>query len=427
MLSAKNKFQSILTNILKKFISLETILMFSSQIIVLIVGFLSTKIITGIGPAEYGIYSLILSISGFLAIVLFGPIEQTFIKYFKDTQKEEQAAYIIFFIKMFLSFVPVCLIISVVFSRYLNQSMASVGIVTMMGFIILSLFSGTSVSFLYLLQKRTIASVSLIIERVVIIIGLFVFAWYKLLNSINDVLIVFVFGLFIAFVFRVVALIRDMGLSPKSILKKNNTRINPKQYFSFAMPLLIWGLFGWFQGNIERWFIENSFNASVLGFYFLLYTVANITNTLPYTLLTQYFMPSIYNKSAENSFKKFKQYESLLAITYFGVFLVNLLLGEIIIELISDSRYLSYAGYLPLLSLGLSFFYLGQAFCQRGLALGKSNIYLFPKISGGVLSIIMSYLCILNLGFSGAVISVLVVNAYYLVSVYAQNRRMNLK
>ncbi|MGE5795674.1 MAG: hypothetical protein ACM34N_02755 [Ignavibacteria bacterium] len=72
------------------------------QIVILVLSFFTVKIISRIGTGEYGIYSLIITLSFLLSAVYYGPIQQGFTRFFYIYAEKNQTPL---FTKMMIRFI----------------------------------------------------------------------------------------------------------------------------------------------------------------------------------------------------------------------------------------------------------------------------------------------------------------------------------
>jgi len=158
--------------------------------------------------------------------------------------------------------------------------------------------------------------------------------------------------------------------------------------------------------------------------------LTNAFIALPANLTNDLFLPLVFkNFSAEDGDKKRGEFYInlgflvVLGLTGFAVVLFHFA-GTFLITALGNATYTKYTDLLPWLALGSGFFYAGQALCSKGLAYNKPEIYLFPKLAAGILSIILYYVFIQFYEMPGIVSAVVITGFIYLVMVFITNRKI---
>ncbi|MFH1198233.1 MAG: hypothetical protein V1720_21195 [bacterium] len=415
----------------------ELLWYFGGQIIAVVLGFLTIKLLSFAGTTDYGIYALIFTISNFFGLTYIGPITQTFNRFFHNYEgKEGFRDFFTIIINLILAGVVVVLIISAVFAIFPWIDNFSPGIILLSGlFVITSKMSEFCNSLLNITRKRAINSIIINLERIMIIIML-----YFLYQS-RHFKLIYIFLIFnIAyFIFSSIRIYYFQKLIKENF--KQPVRTSGREYqklksglLSYLMPFIVWGVAGWMQLNGEKWIIAYKLTTSDVGIYAVMISIVNAFLSIPSTYLSEFFTPIIYKCFSDlnniQSVKTGKFYIRfniilILLLTLF-VSLFTYFFGSLLTELISTASFLQYSYLLPIFSLAIGLFNIGQSMTFYGLALNKPKIYIAPKILTGFLSVLFNILLISFLGFEGVAYSALLIGIVYILTTMYANSKLNL-
>ncbi len=403
------------------------------QIVILVLSFFTVKIISRIGTGEYGIYSLIITLSFLLSAVYYGPIQQGFTRFFYIYAEKNQAPL---FTKMMIRFIffstlgllAVVLPMALGIQSFFNKN-----------YLLLILFIGTFIAFsksseffnvsFNILRKRKENSVLQSLEKLAIIIMLLFLLFYKSLALLNILI-----GLsFVALIFSLLKYsffkkgIHDTAASSKTVKKEIFTAI-----ITYSTPFLVWGLSGWLQLNSEKWIIAKMLSTSDVGIYSVMVSLVAILIGIPNTLLNEFSLPIIFqqftnlneHEKTESGLNYIFILSWLVAALTVVSTIVTFFLGEYLILLISYKEYLIYYRLLPLLTFGTGLFLTAQTMINLGLALNNPKVYLIPKVSIGIISVVLNLILINYFGVKGAAYAVLTVGIIFFISISLINKKL---
>lgn len=418
------KLSRIKTDVLK---NSEFLWLILGQIVSIIFSVFIIKIITKMGTSDFGVYSLILTISALVSAIFVGPSEQGFVRYFFNfngvvSRKKFLNVIYLFFILTF----GIIIFISVLF--YLFKTMEEPNFLLTGIFIVFFSFSSFFASLFNLIRKRKFNTILILIEKIISTALLYSLKVYDTLN-ITNVLIVLTFSIIISLVIRISYFNSVLDYKIFRDLKLLNWReyIMYKKVFIFSIPLIIWGLSGWLQSSSDRWVIAHFSNLNTVGIYSLMMTLSSYLIATPIGVVGQYFQPIIFEQiNSVNFYKNSKTainnfIYSCVFLVIFGV-VFSLLFGKIILAFIAvDFTVFWY--FLPLFSLSIGLFQIAQSYTIFGMIHEMPKIYLIPKISIGIISLLLNIIGVYYLQIIGLTISMILTSCIYLLMVVMTNRK----
>jgi O-antigen/teichoic acid export membrane protein len=402
-------------------------------------GFISMKLLSTMGTAEFGKYSLIVTVAAFFSTIFYGPVEQSYLRFYYDYKDKGLASYFFgLFLKYLAGISLLIVILSLVilpFTSHFDFLKNYSEILMIACYVIFFNTSNTLNSLLNLLRKRKINTIIQFIERVLIILIIGLIYFFTNLNSIYAIISISM----AAIVSMSLKIFFLRKFTPgENILKnseiKNYRRQIIKTVLVFSAPFVIWGITGWLQSNSERWIIVNYLSASDVGIFSLMALIVNYFITIPVGMINQFCQPIIFEKYSINSNSKQKHtgqqvFTFAVLITLIIIILSSAILlefGKQIIVLLSNDKFASYWQGLILLCIGYGLFQLGQIYIIPGIIRNKPHKYLWVKVFTGILAVLLNILFIFRFGFWGILISIYIINLVYLVLVLVTNKKCDL-
>ncbi len=404
------------------------------QSINVILGFLIIKLISQIGPGQYGVYALVITIAAVLGL-FYGAFLQGFLRYYyhyEELNRREELIKLMFrFLGLtLLIFLLLTIMISiffpVYFTGYTTAFLLGAGL-----FVIASKLSEFFNSILNLIRKRKENALLQALERTLMIGVLLLFIWQHNLILLYILfafsIISFLLALTKIFVFR-----NNVPSTRKTMILPENQKEIVHTVMVYISPFLIWGAAGWFQMNGEKWIINGVLSVTDVGIYAIMMAVVNALVVIPNNIITEFSTPIIFKQFADMNNKE----SIMMGYTYIKINMVIILIiaitatvltffwGEEIIILISSRQYAVYWYVLPFLILGTGLFYTGQAQTLLGMGLSQPQKYLAPKIIIGVGSLGINYLFISGFGLKGMSYSILLIGLLYVLYITLVNRRI---
>jgi O-antigen/teichoic acid export membrane protein len=414
----------------------EMIWVLTGQVINLLFGFGLVKIISTLGTAVFGEYSLLMTVAALLGMIFYGPVTQGFLRYYYQYENESGAnRFVRLIYKILANFSLIILSLFVLLSFYMAYSGGwKIYTFILYGlFVILLKLTEFYNSFLNLLRKRKENSLLQAIEKVIIILLLLLLLFLNemtlpgALASYSTVMILFI--------------IIKITYLKKFLPVEENTSTDSfqpdrkKMYsnlFTYVLPFLIWGLTGWLQLNSEKWIMAELLSTKDVGIYAVMMSLISAFIIVPNTTISDFATPIIFRKfsnlsdngSVKEGIKNVFMSVILSVIILIFSVLITFFVGKYLILLISSSDFTTYYYLLPWLVTGAGMFYIGQTFCFLGMGLNKPKKYLFPKILVGILSPLLNYYFINFWGINGVAYSTLMIGLIYLVHISLINLSM---
>lgn len=404
------------------------------QSINVILGFLIIKLISKIGPEQYGVYALILTIAAVIGL-FYGSFLQGFLRYYyhyEALNRRDDIVRLMFgFIKLtLLIFISLSIIISILFPLFINNYSTAFFLGAGL-FVIASKLSEFFNSILNLIRRRKENALLQALERILMIAALLLFSFEHNLVLLY-ILFVFCCISFILIFIKISMFRKYIPVNKKKERLRGSQNDIIKTVMIYISPFLIWGIAGWFQLNGEKWIINGVLSVTDVGIYAIMMAIVNALVVIPNNIITEFATPIIFKQFADMNNK-----ENLIAgYAYIRINMLIILLitiiatlltffwGKEIIFLISSENYAVYWYILPVLVLGMGLFYTGQAQTLLGLGLSQPQKYITPKIIIGVGSLGINFFFVSILGIEGIAYSILLIGLLYVLYISLVNRRI---
>lgn len=405
----------------------------SGYVINFVMGFVIIKILSNLGPDDYGKYALIITIANFFSLSFFGPFTQAFNRFFYTyTENKAFQNFIQLVYRMFLYTASVIIILTIISVFFSNTFSLPASLVILTGlFIITFKINESTLSLLNIIRKRKLNSLLLILEKVLITISLAVLLFSRDLDLIKALIVFnifyFAFAVFKTLFFKknIPVKIENQTDYPKKHIKK--------EFYNYVYPFMVWGQTSWLQLNGEKWIIADMLSTSDVGIYAVMISLINALISIPGNYLSEFLTPIIFKNFSDLSDKESLDTGmnyikiNIMIVTALTLFItvITYFIGSNLIVLISNKSFAAYSYLLPLLSIGVGLFNIAQAMTILGLSFNKPKIYLAPKITIGLFSLASNILLVLWFGINGIAYSSILVGAgYILLTAHANKTKL---
>lgn len=404
------------------------------QTINLFLSFIIIKFISKIGPEQYGIYTLILTIAALLGL-FYGSFLQGFLRYYYHYENLNQRSHFVLlmyrFLKITILIFIIITIITSLLSPFQDEFYSSLFLLVSGLFIIISKVSEFFNSVLNLIRKRKENSLLQALEKILMIIVVIILLSKNNLELFNILLAFGCISLFLVFI----KIYTFRKYAPIKITETNQTDIQKKMIRTvliYISPFLIWAIAGWLQMNGEKWIINAILSVKEVGIYAIMIAIVNALVVIPNNIINEYAAPIVFKQFADidnkenvnTGYSYIKISTLLILIITLIATLLTFLWGDKIITLVSSKNYSTYWEVLPLLALGTGLFYTGQTQTLLGLGLSKPQKYIAPKLIIGIGSVGLNLLFISNFGFLGIAYTILVIGVIYVFYISLVNKRL---
>lgn len=407
------------------------------QIITLLLGIVSIKLTTSIGPEEFGFYTLTLSISGLLSLAFFGPLEQGFVRFFFDYAQESKrrsmfaTSLLCVLRNSSLVLIVLCIISGAVLSAYFQFELLFVVAAALM--IIGSLLSAPLNGMLNAMRLRKEVAIIQVAERVLVIMFLFFFVIRAYPNA-TMVMFAIAAGTSVSLLARLLIFRRHSHLgATRRFIDADELRTTKREIYKsvsvYSFPFLLWGAISWLQSNGERWVINGMLTNADVGRYGLAATLVANSAVLMFNVLTQFITPIIFSSFTNPTDARNNRGSALIRLYVLGtitifacIAIVFLVFGELITKLVSTRAFVVDGVLLCLLTVGAGLFYLGQTMTTVGMVLKRPQAYITAKMVTAVLSVGFYIAGCYWGGISGVAWAIVLINAVYFFMITLTNR-----
>jgi O-antigen/teichoic acid export membrane protein len=403
------------------------------QITTIIISFFLMKLLTKMGTSDFGKYSLAMSIITLFSSFLYGPIEQSIIRFFHESLNNgtsniliETYNYILLTIAFIIS------LFALLYNYLFNDILENIEIYVITFYLIFSLSSTSYNSIINLIRKRKLNALIQVIEKLSILILIYLTYVFNLL-SFKYILIIFsIITFFICvykffFINKFISNQKNTTFSAKSEINKFYISI-----YHYSLPFAIWGIAYWLQSNSEKWVIVNYLTSNQVGLYSLLIVIANYLISTPINLFNQFLQPILFSRIANKSNEQALDegllinnylYFFITLITIFAFFFTYIYESKIV-TFIANPSFIIHEKLLPYICLGLGLFNIAQVASNVGIILKLPNIYIWPKIICGFIALGLNIFFVQKLQLFGITISLILTSLIYIFLMLNANRKL---
>ena len=410
---------------------------FAGQAANVIFSFVIVKILSGMGPKEYGIYALVVTIAVFVGMSFFGPLAQGFLRfYYHYLERSLSNLFTNFVYRVLILSSLILLILTIIFfgiSSTLKFSEPSMFFLIAGIYIITAKLTEFFNSLLNLIRKRKENAILQGIEKLFTILFFLALMYFRILELVN----IFIVLAVVMLTFSVIKHIVFQNNLSKDETEEKSLSVSDKsdmkiKLFQYMAPFLIWGFSGWLQLNGEKWIINGLLSTYDVGIYAAMMALVNGLVIVPNNVISDFATPIIFKQYADmENYESVKVGFHYIRLNMLIIFLLTIfstlltwLWGKELIILISNKEFITYWYLLPLLCLGTGLFLTGQAQTVFGMALNKPKKYLMPKISTGIFAIFLNFIFIKYFGISGVAYTVLIIGILYVLFITFVNGRI---
>lgn len=359
-------------------------------------GLLVFKILTSkLSSSDFGIYALTLSFSAIIFTFPFTAIQHALTKYSSViSEKKAMNVYKTIFILDICFFVIYLFFSFVLFSINLI-TIDTVSYVLIVMYIVTEVLKINNYIFLNSLRKRKKYFFSVFFEFSIKLALLTIFT-----NSTNEVFTIFVVANILTIVFS----------KPDNLNLGIPNRIQllywSKMIYIFALPLAIWGIFGWMRDMSNRWIIEYYLTLNDVAVFAIMNTIVTIIPGVLQSFFGMYFMPILYKKEREykGAIRLFTN-KLLIFGTMFILILTVIIsfFADFIVLILSTQEYLRYSWMITPMFFAFAFFSLTMSATAEIFANNMTKLLLVPNIISGIVSVIAFIVLISMYGLIGSV------------------------
>ena len=386
-----------MNNLIKKFLSFSL-----GGYINIVIGLLTVPITTRLlSPEQYGVSSLITTVTSFMFVICCLGTEQGFVRFFYDEREQSRGKllYNCLYYPFYISILVFFLIyifkekISIFFLGYSEKYFWLILIFSI-------LFSGlNNYSFLFIRmqQKGKIYSVCNVLLKILEFI--FILLLYKKYGDDYKTLVVaLLLSLGLVTIFSIIIERKFWGFN-------GDSRITKKEILEFSLPLTLTMALNWVFASSDKIIIKTLSNVVELGLYSGAFKIISLLSVLQ-TGFTTFWTPVVYEHFSKNPddtefYKKANDYLSLI----FFLIGIGLLMFRNIIILLLGAKYREAVFIMPMLIFIPIMFLLSET-THMGIGFKKkTKYYLYISIIVSMTNLIGNIILVPYLGAKGAAIS----------------------
>jgi O-antigen/teichoic acid export membrane protein len=403
------------------------------QVLTLIIGLVTMKLLTNMGMESFGEYSLVLSVSALLMSMFYGPLEQGVIRFYHEILLAGNSKVLIGYFNSLLLFLFFTLfLLGNLYYLFFQIGKDYSQVILITGVVIFAPWSLILNSILNLLRYRRLNTLIQVLEKTSFLLLLLYFDRFNKLSLRSTLFSLF----FVSIIFVILKYIIIRGHVKVEDSNRNalvdSLKFDKMEFLYYITPFIFWGSLYWVQSNSEKWVILKYVNAEQVGLFAVISLIANYCISMPIGILTQLVSPIMLQRMAQRPARE--------ALNVGGVFLNYLFISigfltimasilgyffqQDILNIVASNKYVIDTPLLSIICLGLGFFNIGQVAANVGLILKKPRIYIFPKIFAGIVSLLLNILLLNYLGLLGIALSILISSLVYMLHVILVNKKV---
>ena len=408
-----------------KRLSREFVWVVIGQAAALVGGIVGIKLLTSsLGTKGYGELALGQTVALLFNQVLFGPIGQSFFRFFSVFREHKQLSGLFFFLrKLFLWLTPIILILSALIALFLGMSLSGKWgwlILASAGFGLLDGANG-----IYQIMQNAAR------QRAIVALHQGMIRWLQPLAAVGMVMLIRQSGsvAMLGFCIGTLAILISQRyffvrmIFKGKIEKDKNQQLISKTLLRYAYPFAIWGVVTWGQISSDRWALQTFLGEHEVGLYAVLFQLGNMPISLVTGLLIQLSSPIIFERIGDASDAN-RVHSALrwigVNVAIFSTFVLLVIaitwsMHGKLFRWTTAQDFWEVSFLLPLVCLGAGLFQLGQIFSIVGQAFNKVQMYIMPKVSVGVLAAVLNFILCRKFGLKGVIMTLIIVGISYSV------------
>ena len=384
-------------NLIKKFLSFSI-----GGYINILIGLFTVPITTRIlSPEQYGISSLITTITSFMFVICCLGTEQGFVRFFYEEKEDNRGnlLYNCLFYPIFISLVVFVLI-------YILRDKISIFLLghkekniwlTFIGMIFFSSLNNFSLLIIRMQQKGKLYSFFNVLSKSLEFF--FILILYKLYGDNYKTLI-------FATLYSLILVVTISIIIEKNIWRfKGKAKTGKKEILLFSFPLILTMALSWVFGSSDKIIIKMLSNTTELGLYSGAFKIIALLSVIQ-TGFTTFWTPVSLEHYIENpgDLSFYKRANDYLSLIFFLIGIGILMFRNVVVLLLGEKYY--EAIYIMPMLIFIPIMYLLSETTHIGISFKKkTKYYLYISIIVSVINVIGNIILVPSLGAKGAAIS----------------------
>ena len=416
-------------------ISAEAGWVIAGQLLAFLGSFALIKLLTAeLGPAAYGQLALGISIAGVLHMFLYGPIEQTALRYVSVYRESDRLGLLFALLAKTHKFVATLVLVAAACTALAVHFIAGPG----WGWLVLiaSLFgvaggaNATLSSLQTALRNRRAVAVFQAGE-VWLRLGLSVAALTIAQHTASAALLGFALATAAIAAVQLVWLARNPAAS-YSGSASGESKAAIAELWAYGSPYVAFAGFAWLGSYSDRWLILLFADEHSVGIYAALLQIANAPIALFLGITNQFLVPLIFDRAGSattahqtaSSARLLSAAAAVYVAALGAIVAVAAIFAEPIVRILTNSEFARQADLLWMLCAGLGLASIGQLLVVKGLSQHRTREYVFPKFVQVAALLASAPLLIPAMGgLKGMGAALCLSGAAYLIAVTWTNRR----
>jgi O-antigen/teichoic acid export membrane protein len=400
-------------------------------------GFAAIKVLTNLlGPAAYGQLALGITIAGLVQMFVYGPIDQTVLRFVSVHRERGSLGVFIAALKR-VHRLAACVVIpaallAAVAVYFLANGEWSWLVLSSCLFGIASGFYGTFVSLHNAFRQRKVVTlhqgIDVWLRMCLAVIAVTMFSrtggaaliGYFLAASVMAVSILY-------FAMKLPAL---NGSWDVPIQSKEAVGRTMSELVEYGRPFLYFAMFGIVSAYADRWIVFGVLGAEAVGLYVAIYQLANAPVVLAVGMMNQFVVPVVFDRAGAvvteaQSFQSTQVlYQAIGVFSVIMFFMVGVayLFSESLVGFVTSPEFVAYHQLLWLVVMGVGTFQMAQMFTLKGFSHNKTGRYVTPKLLQAGALILLLLLLTNSMGIIGVAWALFGSSLVYLCAVLWVNR-----
>jgi O-antigen/teichoic acid export membrane protein len=408
----------------------------AGQLLAFLGGFAIIKVLTAeLGPAAYGQLALGMSIAGVLHMFLYGPIEQTALRYVSNYRERGRLGQLFALLAWAHKYAAIWVIaftaVAAVFVHIFAGLPWTLLVLIASSFGIAGGINVTLSSLQTAFRHRRAVAIFQAGE-VWLRLGLATAGLALVDHTANAALLGFALATAGTAAAQLLWLIRNPEVQPHlgHSIHGQDGRQARTELLAYGSPYVAFAGFAWLASYSDRWIILMFSDEHSVGIFAALLQIANAPIALFLGITNQFLVPLIFDRAgtAKSSFQTASSARLLGAtavvyvLTLFTIIATAAIFAEPIVKLLTNAQFAQHADLLWILCAGLGLASTGQLLVVKGLSQNRSREYVLPKFVQVAMLLISAPFLVAYLGLTGMALALCISGATYLLAVALTNR-----
>jgi len=401
-------------------------------------GLASVKMLTNLmGPDQYGIFSIGMSICGIMMMLFYGPLSQVVMRFYsvcrERTELSEMYHVMIRIHRRYLIiFASLGILVFPLIWQHWGEHWALVAFAAL----VFGVINGTS--------NTMYALFNAVRHRMFVALFQSADLWLRFLLAVlflgligNDgyvALAGYVAGGFIV----VLLLFRRLRIKFFNQLKSNCStealaKINRK-FAEYGRPFIIFAIFGGISQYVDRWILQGYYGEEMVGIYAAITQIATSLVVIISTIVSQFISPIVFEHAGEmvtveqrnSGGRIINKTATLTALLMVVIVIFSFIFDYSLVRLLTNEKFSKYADILWIVVTGMAAFQVAQLFVLHGLNAKKPSIYIVPKVLQAMTFVLVGFLLVRSMNIYGMAIALCVSSLVYLAMVIVVNSKLSI-